>query len=170
MFVLAGAHADIGDQPGSLEQLPAVHAAIVRGRGRILALAPRRCRHLGRARADQIEGLPAHGLEAVPETHLEPVGDAVQDGVGPRALDGGRHHVGGDDPAALPRGKYRREPDARAELEHGLAGAKIEVAAEEERARLGRLDAVGDAESATAVEKEEQARVGRHGLPMTLRK
>src|SRR5439155_18608771 len=49
-------------------------------------------------------------------------------------------------------------------------GAEVEVAAEEERAGLGWLDALGYAERAAAVEEEEQARVGRHGLPMTLRK
>jgi hypothetical protein len=44
------------------------------------------------------------------------------------------------------------------------------MAAEEERSGLGRLDAVVDAERAAAVEEEKQARVGRHGFPITLRK
>jgi hypothetical protein len=44
------------------------------------------------------------------------------------------------------------------------------MTAEEERAGLGRLDAVVDAERAVAVEEKEQARVCRHGLPITLRK
>src|SRR5712692_10693342 len=41
------------DEP--IEDVPAIHPAIVGSRRRIVAFAPGRCRHLGWARADEME-------------------------------------------------------------------------------------------------------------------
>src|SRR4029079_6235605 len=74
------------------------------------------------------------------------------------------HHAG---PA--PRRQHGGQPEAGADLPHTLAGPERQLAAEQERAGLGGLHAVGDAEHAVAIEIEERPRVVAH-LPCTFRK
>ena len=54
------------------------------------------------------------------------------------------------------------QPHPGADLQHALARPRAEVAAEEERARLGRLRPVADAEHAVAIVEEEEALVVAH--------
>jgi hypothetical protein len=146
----------------SIQQRPAVGAAVVGGGLRVVAVAAGRCRHLGRARADQIEAEPRHGRVAVAEPHVHHVGHAVPRGVVPRAGDRLGPNVGGDHARPRPRREYRGQARARADLEHALARPHAEMPAEEQRAGLGRLGAVADAEHAAAIVEEEQPLVVAH--------
>src|SRR5207245_10798834 len=94
---------------------------------------------------------------------------AVQRRVAANGLDRVGHDVGRDDVGAGSRRQHRREAEAASDLEDALARAHRQVAAEEERSSLGRLDSLADTEQASAPGEEEQAVVGGH-LPWTRRK
>ena len=70
---------------------------------------------------------------------------------------------------ALVAAEHPRGAEVGADLEHPVARAHRQVAAEEHRARLGRLHPVGHREDAAVVDEEQHARVGSH-LPITRRK
>jgi hypothetical protein len=152
-----------------VEQAPAVPAAVVGSRHRVAPLAVGGRRHLGRARADQIEHEPAHRLEAVAEPDVDPVRHPVERRVLPRAPHRGLHHVGGDHPRARPRRAHRGQADAGADLEDALFGLRVQVTAEQERARLRRLRPVGHLEGGALEDEEEHPVIVGH-LPITRRK
>jgi len=122
----------------------------------------------GRAGIDiEIKNIPGQPdfdspREAVAEPYVHLVAHAIEHGVLARAGDSRGNDVGGDDPAAGPRRQHGREPDASADLKHALARPEDQVAAEQERARLRRLDAGGNLEEAPRVEIEELPRVLAH--------
>jgi hypothetical protein len=129
----------------------------------------------GRARADEIELEPAHRVEAVAEPDLDPVGHPVERRVLPRAAHRRLHHVGGDHPGPRPRRAHRGQADAGADLEDALAGPRVQVPAEEERARLGGLRPVRHLEGGALVNEEEHPPIVCHlvvvgHLPITRRK
>src|SRR5213593_2642 len=138
----------------AVEDLPAVHAAVVcRGLG-IRPRVPAWCGHLRRVRADQVEPLARDGRVAVAEPRVH--AHAVQEGVPADQVDGAGDDVGGHHHGAGLGHEDRREPEPAAELEHALAGTDGEMLAEEERPRLGRLDPARDAEQRATPGEEEQ--------------
>jgi hypothetical protein len=58
---------------------------------------------------------------------------------------------------ARPRREHRGEAGPRADLEHSLAAPHAQVAAEEQRAGLGRLRTRSDPERAAAIVEEQDA-------------
>jgi hypothetical protein len=148
----------LADEP--VEQRPAVGAAVVRGCLGVVAVPAGRRRHLGRAGADQVEARFPHGREAIAQADVDPhrVARRVLAGAGHRL----RAHVGGDHVGARARGQHRGQARAAADLQHALVTLRAEVAAEEQRARLGRLDPRADGKGAARVDEEELPVVPAH--------
>ncbi len=105
----------------ALEEGPAVESAVVGGGLRVVPLALGRRRHLGRARADQIESQPGHRREAIAESHVDALGHPVPRGIVARAPDGLGTDVGGDHVRARARGEDGRETRPRSDLEDAFA-------------------------------------------------
>ena len=112
---------------------------------------------------------PATGANPSPSLTSTQIGHAVPGGIVSRAFDGFGTDISGDDVRSGTGGEHRREADPRADLEHTLAALDAEMAAEEQRARLGRLSTRGDPERAVAIVEEEDAVVVAHasGRPVT---
>src|SRR5438477_1590445 len=146
-----------GARDHPIEQLPAVGAAVVGERGRVAPRASRRRGHLRRVRADQIEALAVDGGIAVAEPRVD--GDAVERRVDAHHLDGLGEDVRRGHPGAVFRGEHGGQAEATADLEQSFSRPRIEMLAEEERARLGRLDLVRDAKQAAAPGEQEGAGV-----------
>jgi hypothetical protein len=69
---------------------------------------------------------------------------------------------------ARARRQHGGQAEAGADLEHALAGARVQVTAEQKRAGLGRLHALRHAEHAAGIGVEQDAVV--HYLPCTFLK
>ena len=145
----------LADQP--VEQSPAVEPAVVGGGLRVVALARGGRGHLGRARADQIESHAGHRHESVAQSHVYAVGHAVAGGIVTRACHGFGTDIRGDDMRARAGREHRGEAGARTDLEHSLAAPHAQMAAEEQRAGLGRLSPRGNPERAVAIVEEQDA-------------